>query len=195
MEEFIIGSEIRRGLEGIAPWFRGENSVESALDRLGLNRKSLLFGNLTLSGETAFLPVGETWPAECRLKLSTMDVDAYKKWIGFPDPASPGMTRDLPAEPDLELLAKEYLFGDSRGLGEFKGLIEERFAPFEAMLVTAGRIELRNGSKLIIRGFPTILVAEELILEQGSSLVVNIQSHLTIGRLVKTGGARGGDLQ
>lgn len=161
------------------------HSTASAMARLGLSRHNLAFTDLSLRGETAFLPLGERWPADSRRKLSTSNLDEYKAWIGVADPDGPGLAPDHLDAEDLASLARRYIFGDSRGLQAFRDRIEERFAPFEAMLITAGRIELRDGARLIIRGFPTILAAEELVLEQGSSLLVNVHSHISFGRVIK----------
>lgn len=160
-------------------------ATASTLARLGLSRRELAFEHLTLRGETAFLPLGERWPSTSRRRLSTASLDLFKSWIGASDPDGPGLAPDLAPSDDLFTIARRYVFGDSRGLRDFRQRIEERFAPFEAMLITAGRIELFNGARLIIRGFPTILAADELILEQGSSILVNEYSQLNFGRLIK----------
>lgn len=164
-----------------------ESPVDRALARVGLSATQMTWSSLVVRGATHQLG-SDHCPLDRRL-LVTSDVDEYKRWIGLDDEsvrrgtcaATPQRPRwavpprrlaradELGAADRLEMqrAVAAYVWGDSSAMQAWREVIARHAAPFELDVVAASRIELRDGAVVRIDGRATMLVAEELVLDDG----------------------------
>ena len=183
-----------------------EETVQSALQRIGMPRASFTWADLhAAAGEVVVLPRDRARLAGGHRIIETPSAAVYKQWIGFDDGAirrgaQQSADIDLDAILSLEDLlragpgsdaaeraiacaAAAFLFGDSAVVERYRPLIERRYAPFRAQLVTARQIVLEAGASLLLDESPAILIADEVIF-RGGSLDVRSGCHATFGVVV-----------
>lgn len=159
-------------------------------------------------GDGVELVISGSTPCEllcCRLK--TDDVDEFKSWIGLADdlirsgvsmpPAQfpQGPYSDRLAGPlegltdaewkDVQLATNYYLFGQSSLVAAYKPAIVRHYAPFEAALYAAERIEIMAGGALTITGYPAILIVKDLIIHEGGKIQAYAATRMTADNLLK----------
>jgi hypothetical protein len=186
-----------------------EDTVQFALQRIGIERSSLKWTDLHLAaGEVVVLPRDGARLAGSHRIVETASAAVYKQWIGFDDDAirrgvqkSADIDRngilsleDLlragphsdTAERAIACAAAAFLFGDSALVERYRPLIERRYAPFRAQLLIARQIVLEAGASLLVDENPAVLIADEVIF-RGGSLDVRSGCHATFGVVVNEG--------
>lgn len=160
--------------------------VESILARYGLEGDIHMRGNLVVPPNTVFhlqhgSPAGGT-----HLALVTDDLDQVKRWIGTPDTvyeqeafelappqaeaSSPKSFDELTPE-ELETLTeavRHYVFGDSRGVRNFKESIEAAFAPFETKVYIYTTLEISGTLKFTDPS--ALILANTILFRPGGTL-------------------------
>lgn len=166
------------------------------LDRSSLVRTNVHLGNR----ERLVLPAdGEKLDGAWR-KLNTTSLLELKQWIGFDDEAIRSgrqIAADVPLErilrldpadprlaPMIDDALRAYLFGDSTLVANYRAVIEYHRAPFEAQMISLGRVVLERGSELAIDTLPVVLLIDELIF-RGGGLYLSSGGRVVIGKLTK----------
>ncbi len=126
--------------------------------------------------------------------VEVTDIDQLKEWMGNADSdidsgilegriLSPHLGNKANGEDDTTELAeaaRQYVFGHSSSVSDYRKRIENAFFPFHVAIGGAKRIVVKAGSPLIIRGnVPKIIVADELVFE-GKGARIQSLVHLSM---------------
>jgi hypothetical protein len=140
-------------------------------------------------------------------RLRTTDLDVFKAWIGLPDDyirsgkALPHVSEyrlnydPRFEDPDTDLSDAErndiyhaagyYLFGDSQAVARYRRAIELHMAPFEIAAYAVDKLILRSSGSLSIEGPPSVLVARNLELIEGASLITRTVARILSDKMIK----------
>ncbi|MEO1084716.1 MAG: hypothetical protein AAFY88_10790 [Acidobacteriota bacterium] len=183
----------------------GAPDLDRRLQDLGLTRELLRRDLVVPAGAHLDLSTAaDVASALAPRALETADLAVYKTWIGRADsgehaahdfgraPApwcrpTPSSLAELEAAElaDLEAAGRIFLFGDSREVTSYRGVLEQLRGPFRAAVYAARRVVVEPGALLRISGDPAVVLFDELILRGGGRLVTSTPTHATFARLEK----------
>ena len=133
--------------------------------------------------------IGDTQALPFDLK-STQRLETFRSWVGMGDCSwSPNASLRTPSKSwsgrkvnsiadltsqeaeDVGAAAAAYLFGDALVAKGYEEVIEQVYGPFRAAIFAVKTIRIETASQLIIKGYPTVLIAEKIELVDGGNLV------------------------
>jgi hypothetical protein len=139
-------------------------------------------------------------------KLDTQDVDQFKAWIGVPDdlivegqylapkkfpsgiwsPSLEGARETLTDAQwsDLESATQYYLFGNSALVSQYRQAIVRHWAPFEAAVYAASRIEILPGASVCVTGYPAALIFREVVIHHGGAIKLYTPARMLVQHLL-----------
>lgn len=187
-----------------APRFYDEE-LRQLQNELGVHEEDIRGRNLLIpSGETVELSA-VTSATVVSLDLQTVDLDAFKRWIGVSDDLiedgfflpptevptvsysnlMEGGREDMTAEEwkSVERATHYYLFGHSALVRAFRPAIDRHFGPYAARLYAADRIEVEPGGTLTISGYPAVAMVRHLIIHQGGAFKLQAPVKLMVETL------------
>jgi hypothetical protein len=137
-------------------------------------------------------------------RITTPSIDIFRSWMSLGDASAADSLRwPLPTRPaaaladrdragltsaelaDLDRAYWAYVYGGVEQAAEYRPLLERFYAPFEAVVYQIARVELRPHSSLIVRGEPSILLFDDLILHPEARLALHVPCKVVLGRLEK----------
>lgn len=200
-----------RGIEAVIhgnnnPFVRVHDEYVAALARYGLEQAVVGDSPLVIQpGVTVTL----SGAAPCELfswKLETRNVDQFKNWIGIPDqlilegqyiapnelpeglcsPALAGPREALTDAQwtDVQRAANYYLFGNSAVVSEYRQAITRHFAPFQAVVYAAARLEILPGATVRVNGYPAALIFRELVIHHGGAIKLHTPARMLVQHLL-----------
>lgn len=175
-------------------------SIASALADTGLSREELTWRDVDLAA-------GQHLCAESQRQLTTRDISAVKRWIGFDDAAiragrqrpiavdyvaipsvnelADGATPPAARHTSLATIERAYLFADSAHVASYRDLINWHRAPFVVDVIALGRVTLHAGSVFELSGGPALIMIDELRFE-GGQLRILCDSRIAVGSMSRS---------